>query len=312
MRRALLASVMVTTLLAGAGCGENSYTPVGISPDLSTFGYPVTMGRLTLARRPERIVSLVPSVTEMLFAIGAGPQVVAVDEDSNYPTNAPKTTLSGLGPDVTAVAARHPDLVVISDDLGPAIELLGRLKIPVLFTPPATTLDDTYRQIGQLGALTGHRPEADALHRQMAGQIAQVAEGVLPRSRPLTYYYELDPDLYTVTSQTFIGSIFKIFGLTSVADLAGAQGGGYPQLSPPALIRSDPDMIFLADSTCCGQSAVTVAARRGWGAISAVRTGRIYPLDDDIASTWGPRTVDLVRAVAAATNAKDLTSAAGN
>src|ERR1700712_2375473 len=102
MRRALLASVIVTTLLTGAGCGENGYTAAGISPDLSTFGYPVTVGKLTLARRPERIVSLVPSATEMLFAIGAGPQVVAVDQDSNYPTNAPKTDLSGLEPDVAA------------------------------------------------------------------------------------------------------------------------------------------------------------------------------------------------------------------
>ncbi|HEY0533878.1 MAG TPA: ABC transporter substrate-binding protein [Actinoplanes sp.] len=300
MRRALLASTLVTTLLTGGGCGENGSFPAATAPDLSTFGYPVTVGKLTLDRRPERIVSLVPSATEMLFAIDAGRQVVAVDEDSNYPTNAPKTSLSGLEPDITAIAAMNPDLVVISDDLGPATALLGRLGIPVLLTPPASTLNDTYRQIGQLGTLTGHEPEAEALHRQMAGQIAQVAEGVLPRSRPLTYYYELDPTLYTVTSRTFVGSIFKMLGLTSVADHVGPRGGGYPQLSPAALIRSDPDTIFLADSTCCRQSAGTVAARRGWNAISAVRTGRIYPLDDDIASTWGPRTVDLVRAVAAA------------
>jgi iron complex transport system substrate-binding protein len=291
---------MVTTLLTVAGCGENGRFPVASAPDLSSFGYPVTVAALTLDRRPERIVSLVPSATEMLFAIDAGRQVVAVDEDSNYPTDAPKTSLSGLEPDVTAIAAMHPDLVVISDDLGPATGLLRRLDIPVLLTPPAATLNDTYRQIGQLGALTGHRPEAEALHRQMAGQIAQVAEGVLPRARPLTYYYELDPTLYTITSRTFVGSIFKMLGLTSVADHVGPLGGNYPQLSPLGLIRSDPDMIFLADSTCCLQSARTVAARQGWNPISAVRTGRIYALDDDIASTWGPRTVDLVRTVAAA------------
>jgi iron complex transport system substrate-binding protein len=292
---------MVTTLLTVAGCGENGRFPVASAPDLSTFGYPVTVAALTLDRRPERIVSLVPSATEMLFAIDAGRQVVAVDEDSNYPTDAPKTSLSGLEPDVAAIAALHPDLVVIADDFGPAAGLLRRLKIPVLLTPPAATLSDTYRQIGQLGALTGHRPEAEALHRQMAGQIAQVAEGVLPRARPLTYYYELDPTLYTVTSRTFVGSIFKMLGLVSVADHVGPGGGSFPQLSPLGLIRSDPDTIFLADSACCLQSARTVAGRRGWNAISAVRTGRIYALDDDIASTWGPRIVDLVRTVAAAT-----------
>jgi iron complex transport system substrate-binding protein len=291
---------MVATLLTVTGCGENGSFPAGSVPDLSMFGYPVTVGELTLDRRPERIVSLVPSATEMLFAIDAGRQVVAVDEDSNYPTNAPKTALSGLEPDVTAIAAMRPDLVVLADDLGPAPALLRQLKIPVLLTPPAATLNDSYRQIAQLGTLTGHEPEAEALRRQMAGQIAQVAEGVLPRARPLTYYYELDPTLYTVTSRTFVGSIFKMLGLTSVADHVGPLGGGYPQLSPQALIRSDPDMIFLADGVCCGQSAQMVAARPGWNTITAVRSGRIYPLDDDIASTWGPRTVDLVRAVAAA------------
>jgi iron complex transport system substrate-binding protein len=292
---------MVATLLGVAGCGENGALPAGAGPDLSTFGYPVTVGLLTLDRRPERIVSLVPSATEMLFAIDAGRQVVAVDQESNYPTDAPKTGLSGLSPDVTAIAALRPDLVVISDDIGPAAAMLRRLNIPVLLTPPAATLSDTYQQIGWLGTLTGHRPEADALHRQMAGQIAQVAEGVLPRARPLTYYYELDPTLYTVTSRTFVGSILKMLGLISVADRAGPLGGGYPQLSPQELIRSNPDTIFLADGTCCRQTASTVAARRGWNAISAVRTGRIYPLDEDIASTWGPRTVDLVRTLAAAT-----------
>jgi iron complex transport system substrate-binding protein len=292
---------MVTILLTVAGCGENGRFPVASAPDLSTFGYPVTVAALTLDRRPERIVSLVPSATEMLFAIDAGQQVVAVDEDSNYPTDAPKTSLSELAPDINAIAALHPDLVVISDDIGPTAGLLGRLKIPVLLTPPAATLTDSYQQIGELGTLTGHAPEAEALHRQMAGQIAQVAEGVLPRARPLTYYYELDPTLYTVTSRTFVGSIFKMLGLTSVADSLGPRGGGYPQLSPQALIRSDPDTIFLADGTCCRQSAGTVAARRGWNTISAVRTGRIYSLDEDIATTWGPRTVDLVRTLAAAT-----------
>jgi iron complex transport system substrate-binding protein len=291
---------MVATLLTGAGCAENGGVPAATAPDLSTFGYPVTVGKLTLDRRPERVVSLVPSATEMLFAIDAGRQVVAVDDNSNYPTDAPKTGLSGLAPDVTAIAAMHPDLVVIADDFGPASVLLGRLKIPVLLTPPAATLADTYRQIGQLGTLTGHEPEAEALHRRMAGQIAQVAEGVLPRARPLTYFYELDPTLYTVTSRTFIGSIFKMLGLTSVADHAGPRAGSYPQLSPQAVIRSNPDTIFLADGTCCRQSAGTVAARRGWKTITAVRTGRIYSLDEDIASTWGPRTVDLVRTLAAA------------
>jgi iron complex transport system substrate-binding protein len=302
MRRALTAVTVVAALLAAGGCGYNRREGSGAGAvDLSTAGYPVTVGKLTLSRRPERIVSLVPSATEMLFAIGAGPQVIAVDEDSNYPPAAPKTDLSGFEPGAAPIAARRPDLVVISADASAAVAGLQNLRIPVLLVARARSLDDSYRQIGQLGALTGHQPEAADLVQQMAAEIAQIVLGVTAQPRRLTYYYELDPTLYTVTSRTFVGSIFKMLGLTSVAERAGIKGGGFPQLSPLGLIRSNPDTIFLADANCCRQNASTVAARPGWGTIAAVRTGRIYLLDDDIAATWGPRAVDLARAVAIAT-----------
>lgn len=134
----------------------------------------------------------------------------------------------------------------------------------------------------------------------MATDIKKIVDGVPRRSKPLSYYYELDPTLYTVTSKTFVGSVFSLFGMTNVADAADPDGtkGGYPQLSQEALVKSNPDTIFLADSKCCAQSPATVAKRAGWSTVTAVRTGQIYALDDDIASRWGPRTVDLARSVA--------------
>jgi iron complex transport system substrate-binding protein len=236
----------------------------------------------------------------MLFAIGAGPQVTAVDDQSDYPADAPKTDLSGYKPSAEAIAAKNPDLVVLSDDVDKIVSQLGALKIPVFLTPAATTLADTYREIGQLGTLTGHAAEAEALHRQMTAHIDKIVKSVPPRSKPLSYYYELDQTYYSVTSKTFIGSIFAQFGMTNVADAADPTGakGGYPQLSQEAVIKANPDMIFLADTKCCRQSAQTVAARSGWNTIGAVKSGRIYPLDDDVASRWGPRTVDLVQSVA--------------
>jgi iron complex transport system substrate-binding protein len=301
MKRALTAALAVAALLLAGGCGgtDRSDTSKGnATPGASSAGYPVTVGTLTLARRPEKIVSLTPTATEMLFAIGAGPQVVAVDDQSDYPSTAPKTDLSGFKPSAEAIAAKNPDLVVLSDDIDKIVAQLDKLKIPVFLTPAATSMDDTYREIGQLGALTGHANEAEVLHQQMTAQIDKIVAGVPARRKPLSYYYELDPTLYSVTSKTFIGSIFGLFGMTDVADAAGAKGGGYPQLSPEALIKSNPDTIFLADSKCCKQSAQTVAARKGWNTITAVKSGHVFPLDDDIASRWGPRTVDLVRAVA--------------
>lgn len=299
MKLLLTAVVAGAGLLLTSGCGGAS-GDTGAGRGTVSAGFPVSVGALTLIRRPERIVSLVPSATEMLFAIGAGPQVVAVDDQSNYPTTAPKTDMSGLQPDAGAIAAKNPDLVVLSDDLDKIVSQLDKLRIPVLLTPAATTMDDTYSEIGRLGSLTGHQAEAEALHQQMAASINKIVKGAQARSKPLSYYYELDPSLYSVTSKTFIGSIFSMFGMKNVADAADPTGakGGYPKLSPAALIKSNPDTIFLADSTCCQQSARTAGARKGWATIAAVKAGRVFPLDDDIASSWGPRTVDLVQSIA--------------
>lgn len=293
MRRVLAAAVAATVLfIAGCGdAGEPAAPQAG-----SSAAYPVTAGGVTLEQRPERIVSLSPTGTEVLFAIGAGPQVVAVDDQSTFPEQAPRSELSGFKPNAEAIAGKRPDLVVVSDDLDKIIDQLTKLRIPVLFAPAAKVLDDSYRQIEQLGALTGHATEATALVTRMRGDIDTIVKGMPARSAPLSYYYELDPTLYSLTSNTFVGSLLKPLGLTNVADAGATQD--YPQLSPEALVKADPDLIFLADSKCCKQSAATVKARTGWAAISAVRSGQIVALDDDIASRWGPRVVELVRSVA--------------
>jgi iron complex transport system substrate-binding protein len=293
MRRIFTAAVVATALLLG-GCADD--TSGTTEPAVSSAAYPVTAGGITLAQRPERIVSLSPTGTEVLFAIGAGAQVVAVDDQSTYPEQAPRTDLSGFKPNAEAIAAKSPDLVVVSDDLDKIVDSLTKLKIPVLFAPAAKVLDDSYEQISQLGALTGHAAEATELRDRMRGEIDKIVKGVPARSTPLSYYYELDPTLYSLTSNTFVGSLLKLLGLTSIADAGAKQD--YPQLSPEALVKADPDLIFLADGKCCQQNAATVKARTGWSGITAVRSGQIVAIDDDIASRWGPRVVDLLRSVA--------------
>jgi iron complex transport system substrate-binding protein len=297
MKRVLTAVVVAAVLLTASGCSGDEPER---APASSAASYPVTVGKLTLAARPERIVSISPTGTEMLFAIGAGPQVTAVDDQSNFPADAPKTDLSGFKPSAEAIAAKNPDLVVLSNDLEKIVAHLGQLKIPVLLVPAATSLDDTYREILQLGTLTGHWAEAGALQQRMAAEIDQIVKGVPRRAEPLSYYYELGPELYTLTSKTFAGSIFAKFGMTNVADPSDPDGskGGYPQLTAEVLVKADPDTVFLADTKCCAQSVRTVSARPGWGGLTAVKNGQIFPLDDDVASRWGPRTVDLVKAVA--------------
>lgn len=297
---AFLTAVLTAAALTLGACADNS---TGKAPEGGASGtqaaFPVTVGNVTLAKRPEKIVVLSPSATEMVFAIGAGKQVTAVDDNSNYPAEAPRSKLSGFTPNAEAIAEKTPDLVVISNDTNKISDQLAKLKIPVYLAAAAKTLDDTYRQLGELGRLTGHVDEATDVAERMKGDIAKLVKDLPQRSKKPTYYYELDPTYYTVTSKTFVGSLFAMVGLENVADPADADGtkGGYPQLSQEALIKANPDFVFLADTKCCKQSAATVKARSGWAGIGAVRGDRVVALDDDIASRWGPRVVDLVRAI---------------
>ncbi|MFG1776741.1 ABC transporter substrate-binding protein [Micromonospora sp. NPDC049048] len=297
--RLLAATLAAAALALGACATDNSADTPAAGTGSAGAAYPVTVGKLTLEKRPEKIVSLSASATEMLFAIGAGKQVTAVDEQSNFPADAPKTDLSGFTPNAEAIAGRNPDLVVLSDDRNKIVEQLTTLKIPVYQTPAATTLDDTYRQITELGALTGHADEAGDVTRRMKDDITKLVADLPKRAEKLTYYHELGPELYTATSKTFIGSLYALAGLENIADPADADGrsGGYPQLSQEVIVKADPDFVFLADTRCCQQNAETVKARAGWAGLTAVKNNQVVALDDDIASRWGPRVVDLLRTV---------------
>ena len=241
--------------------------------------------------------------TEVLFAIGAGEQVVAVDAFSNYPAEAPVTDLTGFAPNVEAIVELEADLVVTDGDWdGSSMGALTELGIPVLILPAASTLEDVYAQIESLGAATGHGEDATALAAEMRSDIEELLAGVPSPPEPLTFYHELDASYYSVTSATFIGHIYSLMGLRNIADAAGDGSFGYPQLSEEYIIESDPDLVFLADTLCCGVSRETLADRPGWDALSAVNNNAVVELDDDIASRWGPRVVELVQAIAAATS----------
>ena len=257
----------------------------------------MTVGELTLESEPQRIVSMSATATEMLFAIGAGDKVVAVDNFSNYPAETSALEkVDAYQPNVEAISGLSPDLVIISYDPGNLVEQLNALSIPVFAAYAVSNLAGVYEQIEQLGALTGRFAEAVQLSATMQSDIAALVDGVTKAQPPLTYFYELDPTLYTITSNTFIGGVMSSLGLVSIADGVEA-GNDYPQLSAEVLVEKNPAIIFLADTKCCAQSAQTVAERDGWAGLGAVQSGGIVELDDDIASRWGPRLVDLVRTV---------------
>ena len=250
---------------------------------------------------PHRIVSLSPTATESLFAIGAGSQVIAVDDQSDYPKNAPRTSLSGFTPNVEAIAGYKPDLVVVAFDPNGLSKTLRGLGIRVLVQDAATNLAGAYAQILQLGRVTGHLPEATRLVASMKTRIAALLKTATPRARGLKVFHELGPDLYSATSDTFIGRVYALFGLKNIADAADTTGsGGYPKLSAEYVVSQSPDIVVLGDINCCAQTAKTVAARPGWSHVAAVQTGTIVRIDDSIASRWGPRIVNFVRAIAGA------------
>jgi iron complex transport system substrate-binding protein len=311
--RQLPAIVAAAALAAAcAACGSSSASSNSGSgssgASAATAGFPVTISasgrKVHLTSRPDAIVSLSPTATEMLYAIGAGSQVKAVDSDSDYPANAPITKLSAYQPNAEAIATYKPDLVIISNDIGGITAKLTALSIPVLDLPAAANVSGVYSEFTQLGAATGHLTQAQAEDKRLRASISRIVAAEPKHSGPLTYYYELGTDpYYSVTDSTFIGSLLSLLGMKSIADTAkgAAAAGGYPSLSAEYILKANPDYIILSDTgtTAGGQDAATVSARPGWSIVTAVKDKHVIVLNADIASRWGPRIVQLLQTVAA-------------
>jgi len=305
-----LAAVLAVVLALGvAACGGGDESPASAPATTAAVEtapapeFPVTVeadnGSVTLAARPEAIISLSATATESLFAIGAGEQVTAVDDQSDYPAEAPVTDLSGFEPNVEAIAGYEPDLVIAAYDPGGLVDGLEKLDIPVLLQDAAPDLDTAYEQIETLGAATGNVEDAETVVDSMETEIAELVSSS-SGAEGATVYHELGPDFFSATSDTFIGSVYELFGLVNIADAAAgpADAGGYPQLSGEYIVSESPDLVVLADTVCCGQTAQKVAKRPGWDQIEAVANGNIVEADDSIASRWGPRTVEFVELIA--------------
>ncbi len=300
-------NVVVAALFAFAlsACGTTTSTAPSSIP---VAEFPVTVGTgetaVTINAKPQAIISLSPSATEDLFAIGAGSQVIAVDDQSTYPLEAPHSKLSGYTPNVEAITAMHPDLVVISNDIDNLAASLKAANIPVLIEAAPSDLAGAEAQIIELGRATGNSDRAVITKATMEHEISAALNLLSKSAKSVSIYHELDNTFYSITSDTFVGQLYKMAGLTNIADAAPGASSGYPQLSAEYIVKSNPALIFLADGNCCGQTAATVAMRPGFASLDAVKTpGAIVLLDDDIASRWGPRTPELLHKIVMAVNA---------
>ena len=303
--RTLPIALVLAASLTLAGCGDggdSDGSDTSSSEDTKTSApaadYPVTIdaanGEVTLDQQPERIVSLSPSATEILFAIGAGDQVVAADEYSTYPEQAPTTELSAYDPNVEAIAGYSPDLVVIANDTNGIVGALGKLDIPTIVNPAPVTIDEGYDGIAALGMATGHADETAKVVADMRAEIDQALEAAPQEG--LRVYHELDEKHYAASSNSFIGSVYDSLGATNIADKADKQKSGYPQLTEEAIIAADPELIVITDQV--SYTADDVANRPGWENVSAVKNGNIVTVDADISSRWGPRLPQLIELIA--------------
>jgi iron complex transport system substrate-binding protein len=301
MKKSLVAGLMASASLVMMSACAGTQEPA-LSDSGSSVATTVVEQETDPTDVPTRIISLSPTHTEMLFAIGAGDQVIAVDAFSNYPPEAAAkvTDLSGFEPNVEAIAGYEPDLVVTEGTNPALIAQLEALNIPHWSGPAVSDFEGIFAQIEELGALTGNLENAIFLAGEMRQEIAQIRDSLPSGAPSLTYYHELDSTYFSITSDTFIGYVYAQLGMTSIADAAAGAGGQYPQLNAEFIIAADPDLIFLACTKYCGETAESAGARPGWAAMSAVQGGRILEMDDDVASRWGPRIVEYFAAVAAA------------
>ncbi|GAA4915945.1 ABC transporter substrate-binding protein [Streptomonospora salina] len=302
-RRLSAALLLAALTLSACGGPQNSGQDQDPS-ESQDAGFPVTVedasGEVTLESAPERIVSLTPSVTEMLFAIDAGDQVTAVDEHSDHPEEAPTTDLSGFEPSVEAIVEYEPDLVVLARNAAETADQLKEVDVPVLILPSAADLDQAYDQMRTLGEATGNADRAGEVADRVESDVDAIVEETTAEigESDLTYYHELDSGMYSVTSETFIGQVYDRFGLQNIADSTEDTAGGYPQLSAEYVVDQNPDLVFLAYP---GEGAVEdLGERPAFDSIDAVSDGDVVHLDPDIASRWGPRVVDLAESVSAA------------
>ncbi len=264
-----------------------------------------SLGReVTIPSKPARLISLAPSVTEILFAVGAGDQVVGVTSFCNYPAEATtREVVGGFDPNtisVEKIVSLKPDLVFVEDIIHqPIIDALDKLHIPVVAVA-ARTVAGVYDNITFVGQVTGHPAEAAQVVTSMQDRINAVATRLanLPTSdRPTVFWEMWDEPLMTTGPNTFTSQIIELAGGVNIfADVTQ----DYPQVSLEEVVSRNPAVIMSADTHGDKLSVEQVAQRPGWANIDAVKNNRIYLLNGDIVSRAGPRLADAVEAAARA------------
>lgn len=235
---------------------------------------------------PKRIISLSPSITEILFEIGSGNQVIAVDNLSNYPNEAPISDISAYDPNVEAISLLNPDLVILSYNIKNLKAALKKIGIETIYLPAPLNFEDILDQIDYLGLQTGNEDKAKKLISKMKNRM-KTLQKLRENEKATKIYHEIDPNYYSPSKFSFIGDIYQKLNYKNVADKADISNLGYPKLSPELIISENPDLIVLPGKD--NKYVEKVKLRPGWGYIEAVKKNNFLLTNNDIASRWGPR-----------------------
>ena len=235
---------------------------------------------------PKRIISLSPSITEILFEIGSGNQVIAVDNLSNYPNEAPISDISAYDPNVEAISLLNPDLVILSYNIKNLKAALKKIGIETIYLPAPLNFEDILDQIDYLGLQTGNEDKAKKLISKMKNRM-KTLQKLRENETATKIYHEIDPNYYSPSKFSFIGDIYQKLNYKNVADKADISNLGYPKLSPELIISENPDLIVLPGKD--NKYVEKVKLRPGWGYIEAVKKNNFLLTNNDIASRWGPR-----------------------
>ncbi len=312
MLRKLIFALLIVPLLAACGPARTP-TPTAVPTEPPATAVPTADTSITLTDGLNRtvtlpgparsVVSLAPANTEILFAIGAGGQVVGRDETSDYPAEALSVpTIGGYsGFNLEAIVALHPDLILAQGGGFNSPELIASLEnlgLTVYAVPNPATLEEMYTNLETVGTLTGHESEAAALVERLKGRVAAVDHKIMPLSSTPTVYYELDATNPTKPFTAGPGSFVDLLITRAGGINIGAKlQGEWPQISLEQLVVDNPAIIILGDAAY-GETPEKVAQRPGWSALTAAQTGQVFPFDDNLVSRPGPRLVDGLEAMA--------------
>lgn len=294
----MLRKFILFTLLIGliTACSPQA------TPTAAALTFTDGLGRqVTLNGPAQRVVSLAPSNTEILFAIGAGKQVIGRDQLSDFPEEAKAvadigSTFDALNTEL--IVAQKPDLVLAAEINTPEqVKQLENLGLTVYYLKNPLTLEGMYDNLNVVAQMTGHTQETAKLVESLKARVAAVDEKIAPLSARMNVFYELDgtdpAKPYTAGKGTFITQLIERAGGHNIA----ADIEGYPQLSLEQVVAADPAFIILGDARY-GITPESIAQRPGWESLTAVKDGHVVPFNDDLVSRPGPRLVDALEELA--------------